>query len=388
MTHPNVFRALGVLSEYIEKHGDSRIATAANADDVLNAFDAMRANLREEAYRTVLENKQRLFSALREVNTSFGLVINSMAALGQDTGVMQKLQRTIVKITADLSFTGEDDANNDGIRDSAETTKPDGTADLNLDLDAASRQADELFRGISNNGATQPVAGNPATNVADMTKTADPGGFVDDLDTGDNDTELPGSGGMADDLDDKKSLDQAYEEASTPQEGADTPEGDDAASDGEEDPFADVSGDDDTGSPFDGTSNEGGSGTPAGGQQVADSAPSDEELDNLFANEFPAKKPVPAAPQAPATTPGVAHSSVEITSYDGISRIKQRPLLMATAADGSIAFYAPVDTYLAGDAEAVAGILSSVKQARGSSAVTNSFRRLLTEGNLREVYRP
>ena len=388
MTHPNVFRALGILSDYLEKHGD-RVATAANADDVLNAFDAMRSNLREEAYRTVLENKQRLFNALREVNTSFGLSINSMAALGQDTTLYQKLQRTVIKITSDISFMGEDDADNDGIRDSAVTQGEDGKPSLDLDLDAASKQADELFAGLS--GDKPQAANTPAMTAEDAAGQGNDGGFADDIDEGDDAANAePGTGGMADDFDDKQSLQQAYDAASAPK--AEDAGADAAPADGEggDDPFGDVPSGEETGSPFDGTSNEGGSTAPGSGEQVAnnDAGNSDEDIDKLFAEEFPSKPAAPAQ-QQPAQQPApVAQSSVKIATYDGMTHIKKTPLLMATAADGQIAFYAPVTSYLEGSSEAVAGSLSSIGQVKGPTASTRTFSRLLSEGKLREIYRP
>lgn len=388
MTNPNVSRALNVLSNYLEQYGVN-IATASNADDVLNAFDAMRANLREEAYRTLLENKQKLFSDLRSVSTSFGLVIQSMAALGQDTKLMQKLQGTITKITADLSFTGEDDQDNDGVRDDAVQRGADGEPTLDLDTDTAVQHADELFQGMNNEA---PIV--PAEKAAEQAMQENAGGFADDIGSDDAETAAPGTGGMADDFEENKSLDQAVDEASQPKPEEAPAETEDQGEGGAEGGPFDSIPDGDAGSPFDGTSNEGAAVDNSGGAApVADeaNAPSDEDLNNLFESEFPSKKaapaPAPAAPAAPAPAPNVAQSSVEVVSYDGVASIKRNRMLLATAADGSIAFYTPDREYLDGDTEAVASLLGQIAQNRGADAATRTFNRLIAEGNIVVSYK-
>jgi hypothetical protein len=373
MSHSNVHRALNVLSALLEEGGwQSRIATASNADDILNAFDAMRANLREEAQRTYLENKQKLFNDLRTVNTSFGLVIQSMAALGADTKLMQKLQGTITKITADLSFTGEGDADNDGIRDSAVIRGTNGEPTLDLDVDGALERADELFQGLN-----QKPTAMPAEQAAEQALDANQGGFADDVDTDDTATALPGTGGMADDFEDNKNLNQAVDEAA--QKQAEAPaEGEQGAGGEGGDDFADG------GSPFDGTSNDDtGLGGDTGGAPVAEEqgAPSDDQLDNLFDQEFPPAAKSPAAPQQ------TAQSSVEIVSFDGSTSIKRVPVLVATAADSSIAFYRAVDSYMDGDSEAVASVLTRVAKERGEQTAVKALSRLVSEGNVVEVMR-
>lgn len=383
MTHRNVARALDVLTTFLEQSGHSRIATAANADDILNAFDAMRSNLREEAQRTLLENKQKLFNDLRSVTTSFGLVIQSMAALGEDTKLMQKLQSTIVKITADLSFTGEDDADNDGVRDSAVQRDAQGEPTLDLDTDAALVKSDELFQSLTNKAPVQP-----AEQAANQALEDNQGGFADDIDTDDQAESQPGTGGMADDFEDNKSVDQAVDEATQkqaetaqPEEGAENSEGE-----GGDDPFASIP-DGDTGSPFDGTSNDDtGAGGAGGATPVADEqgAPSDGQLDDLFAQEFPSKKS-PAAPAAPA--PNEAQSSVEIVSFDGSSSIKGTRTVVASAADGSICFYRAAPYYMDGDSEAVASILSQIDSRKGSQQAAIALSRLVAEGSLIEALR-
>lgn len=387
MTNPNVSRALNVLSNYLEQYGVN-IATASNADDVLNAFDAMRANLREEAYRTLLENKQKLFSDLRSVSTSFGLVIQSMAALGQDTKLMQKLQGTITKITADLSFTGEDDQDNDGVRDDAVQRGADGEPTLDLDTDTAVQHADELFQGMNSEA---PLV--PAEKAAEQAMQENAGGFADDVGSDDEGTAAPGTGGMADDFEENKGVDQAVDDASQPQpEEAPAESDEQGAGDAEGGPFDSIP-EGDAGSPFDGTSNDGAAVDSSGGAaQVAEdaNAPSDDELNNLFESEFPSKKPAPApapAAPAPAPAPNVAQSSVEIASYDGVTSIKRNRMLLATAADGSLSFYTADRSYLDGDTEAVASMLGQIAQNKGADAATRAFSRLASEGNIVVSYK-
>lgn len=381
MPHDNVNRALAVLTSYLEKSGH-QIATASNADDVLNAFDAMRQNLREEAYRTLLENKQKLFNDLRSVTTSFGLTIQSMAALGQDTKLMQKLQGTITKITADLSFTGEDDVNQDGIRDNADIeTNPDAAL-TDLSVDPAVKQSDELFQSLTPNSQAPAV---PAEEAAEDALQQNQGGFADDVDTDDMETSTPGSGGLADDLDDTKSLDQAVEDATKGKDEAPAEQSEDQSTEGDEggDPFASIpEGGNEGGSPFDGTSNNDTGDVGSGGTPVADEggSPSDDQLNDLFNQEFPpAKKAAPQAQQA--------QSSVELSSFDGLSSIKKVPLLVATAADGTTAFYRAVSSYMDGDTETVASMLAQIKEQRGAASAVKSLARLVKESNLVEAYR-
>jgi len=380
MPHDNVNRALAVLTSYLEKSGH-QLATASNADDVLNAFDAMRQNLREEAYRTLLENKQKLFNDLRSVTTSFGLTIQSMAALGQDTKLMQKLQGTITKITADLSFTGEDDVNQDGIRDSADIEEQPNPAAQDLSVDPAIQKSDELFQSLALNSQAPAV---PAEDAATDALQQNQGGFADDVDTDDMETSTPGSGGLADDLDETKSLDQAVEDA-TKEKEAPAEQSEEQPAEGEDgsDPFASVPEDGNAGgSPFDGTSNDDTGNVGSGGTPVADEggAPSDDQLNDLFNQEFPpAKKAAPAAQQA--------QSSVALTSFDGLSAIKKIPLLVATAADGTTAFYKAAASYMDGDTETVASMLAQIKEQRGATAAVKSLARLIQESNLVESYR-
>lgn len=384
MPHDNVNRALAVLSDFLEKSGHQRIATAANADDVLNAFDAMRQNLREEAYRTLLENKQKLFNDLRSVTTSFGLTIQSMAALGQDTKAMQRLQGLITKITADLSFTGEDDVNQDGVRDSAEGIEQgQQQAPQDLSIDPALQQSDELFQSLAPNSNAPAV---PAEQAAEEALQQNNGGFADDIDTDDLETSTPGSGGMADDFEDTKSLDQAVTDATQDKEApAEQTEEQGEGGEGGEDPFASVPEGDEGGSPFDGTSNDDtGNVGSSGGAPVAEQGegPSDDQLNDMFNQEFP-----PAKKAAPAPAPQKAQSSVELVTFDGLSSIKRTKLIVATAADGSTAFYRASKDYMDGDTETVASMLSQIRDVRGNAAAARSVSTLVSEASLVEAYR-
>lgn len=209
-----VAQALKVLSG-VAAHAPSRqaIAAAPNTEAIQSQFEALHGALRDESYSELLQAKRDLADGLRLVHGRLGNVISSMAVLGQDTKAMAKLQGQVVKLMASLALTGEVvDSNKDGVGGDHEADSDDESAELDLGLDVAQEEGDELFddnasfdaamQKAMREGGVGGKAGEGQEESADVAVEDGESGEDDDEDAGSTGDEGTSGeeGGLLDDL--------------------------------------------------------------------------------------------------------------------------------------------------------------------------------------------
>jgi hypothetical protein len=120
--------ALADLETTLQERRDQRarrrgIATAdASTIDpaaITRKIDALRGQFRNQALQVRYESKQKLANLLREISHVLTDLIHSMSVSGDNTEAMKKLQKQIFNVTTSISFSGEEDTNHDGIKDTA-----------------------------------------------------------------------------------------------------------------------------------------------------------------------------------------------------------------------------------------------------------------------------
>jgi hypothetical protein len=119
-----------------------QIATAADPEGMSKKIEALRKQFREQSIQVSYESKQKLAGLLREVSHVLTDLIHAMNINGEDAGSMSKLQNQVSRVTRSLSFVGEDDANKDGIKDSAEEP----SLGLNLGDKTTTEDSHEAFK--------------------------------------------------------------------------------------------------------------------------------------------------------------------------------------------------------------------------------------------------
>jgi hypothetical protein len=106
-------------------------ANATMTNSIVKQLTALRAQLRENAYSKIYEARAAVGDDLLKLTQSLTTLIHFSSVAGEDTSAYVALLRSVSKVTQQLSFFGEEDADGDGIRDDAENTNP----ELDLQID-------------------------------------------------------------------------------------------------------------------------------------------------------------------------------------------------------------------------------------------------------------
>jgi hypothetical protein len=110
-------------------------ANAAMTNPLIKQLVALRAQLKENAYQKIFEARASVADDLLKLTQSLTNLIHFSSVAGEDTSAYVALLRSVSKVTQQLTFFGEDDANGDGVKDEEETVIDD---DLSLSLDDGS----------------------------------------------------------------------------------------------------------------------------------------------------------------------------------------------------------------------------------------------------------
>lgn len=110
-------------------------ADAVMAQPLIKQLQALRAQLRENAYQKIFEARANVADDLLKLTTSLTQLIHFSNVAGEDTTAYITLFRQVSSVTQKLSIFGEDDANGDGLRDSVEDDLGQSGADSDLELD-------------------------------------------------------------------------------------------------------------------------------------------------------------------------------------------------------------------------------------------------------------
>lgn len=106
-------------------------ANATMTNSIVKQLTALRAQLRENAYSKIYEARAAVGDDLLKLTQSLTTLIHFSSVAGEDTSAYVALLRSVSKVTQQLSFFGEEDADGDGIRDDAENANP----ELDLQID-------------------------------------------------------------------------------------------------------------------------------------------------------------------------------------------------------------------------------------------------------------
>lgn len=109
-------------------------ANNAASQPLIKQLQALRAQLRENAYQKIYEARAGVADDLLKLTQSLTQLIHYSNVAGEDTSAYISLMRSVSQVTQKLSFFGEDDADGDGVKDSEEAGL-DPASDLELDID-------------------------------------------------------------------------------------------------------------------------------------------------------------------------------------------------------------------------------------------------------------
>lgn len=112
-------------------------ANSAVSQPLIKQLQALRAQLRENAYQKIYEARAGVADDLLKLTQSLTQLIHYSNVAGEDTSAYISLMRSVSQVTQKLSFFGEDDADGDGVKDSEEPGL-DPASDLELDIDETS----------------------------------------------------------------------------------------------------------------------------------------------------------------------------------------------------------------------------------------------------------
>jgi hypothetical protein len=110
-------------------------ADTAMSQPLIKQLQALRAQLRENAYQKIFEARANVADDLLKLTTSLTQLIHFSNVAGEDTTAYITLFRQVSAVTQKLSVFGEDDANGDGLRDSVEEGPGRAGPDSDLELD-------------------------------------------------------------------------------------------------------------------------------------------------------------------------------------------------------------------------------------------------------------
>ena len=110
-------------------------ADAVMAQPLIKQLQALRAQLRENAYQKIFEARANVADDLLKLTTSLTQLIHFSNVAGEDTTAYITLFRQVSSVTQKLSIFGEDDANGDGLRDHVEEGPGQAGPDSDLELD-------------------------------------------------------------------------------------------------------------------------------------------------------------------------------------------------------------------------------------------------------------
>jgi hypothetical protein len=123
-------------------------ATASDhPDEYVQKIEAMKKSFRDQANQTKYESQQRLASLFREMSHVLTDLVHSMSLVGDDTSSMQKLAGQVVKITKSISFNGENDKDNNLVKDDINLSLQDSEEEGDEDDDSEDEDDDELDLG-------------------------------------------------------------------------------------------------------------------------------------------------------------------------------------------------------------------------------------------------
>jgi hypothetical protein len=111
------------------------------AQPLIKQLQALRAQLRENAYQKIYEARAAFADDLLKLTQSLTNLIHFSSVANEDTNAYVSLLRSVSQVTQKLSFFGDDDADGDGVKDGEEGSDP--RADLELEVDDGSNLQDE-----------------------------------------------------------------------------------------------------------------------------------------------------------------------------------------------------------------------------------------------------
>jgi hypothetical protein len=106
-------------------------ANATMTNSIVKQLTALRAQLRENAYSKIYEARAAVGDDLLKLTQSLTTLIHFSSVAGEDTTAYVSLLRSVSKVTQQLSFFGEADADGDGVKDDVAGEDP--ALDLQVD---------------------------------------------------------------------------------------------------------------------------------------------------------------------------------------------------------------------------------------------------------------